>query len=136
MADLVITATNVVPGSNAKTRTRTLGVATTAGQAMYKDAADLEKAKLADCDGVAAARVFDGIALNGGAAGQPVTLIYEGDVTIGATMTKGAAYYLSPNPGGICPVADVLTGDLPVLLGIAISTTVLRLRPISGDTVL
>ena len=136
MADLVITATGVAAVPGAKTRNRILGVSTTAGQAMYKDAADAEKAKLADCDGVAAARVFDGIALNGGAAGQPVTLVYEGDVVIGATLTKGAAYYVSPNPGGICLLADVASGDLPVFLGMAVSTTVLRLRPITADTVL
>ena len=136
MADLTITAANVAAVAGAKTRNRTLGVTATAGQVMYKDAADAEKSKLADCDGVTAARVFDGIALNGGATGQPVTLVYEGDVVIGATLTKGAAYYMSPNAGGICLLADVAVGDLPVLLGMAISTTTLRLRHITADSVL
>lgn len=48
-------------------------------------------------------------------------------MTIGATMTAGVAYYLSDEPGGICPVADLTTGDYPCIIGLAISATVLRL---------
>ena len=46
----------------------------------------------------------------------------------GAAITAGVAYYLSGTPGGICPVADLTTGDSPVILGIATSTTVINLR--------
>jgi hypothetical protein len=49
-------------------------------------------------------------------------------VTIGATLTAGVAYYLSGTPGGIRPVADNTTGDYPVILGIATSTTVLNVK--------
>jgi hypothetical protein len=51
-----------------------------------------------------------------------------GPVTIGATLTAGVAYYLSGTPGGIRPVADNTTGDYPVILGIATSTTVLNVK--------
>ena len=60
--------------------------------------------------------------------GQPLTVAKAGDVTIGATMVANTAYYLSDTPGGICPVADLATGEYPCLLGLAISTTVLRLN--------
>ena len=44
-------------------------------------------------------------------------------------MTAGVAYYLSDTPGGICPVADLASGEYPTVLGIATSTTVLAFDP-------
>lgn len=125
MADISITAANVVKGSNAVVEAGTAGAAITAGQVVYKDAAD-GKYKLADADGAtAAAKAPRGIALNGASDGQPLSIIRSGDVTIGATLAAGTAYYLSPTPGGIAPVADVLSGDDVVLIGLAESTSVL-----------
>lgn len=126
MADLVITAANVRAGTGARVVLGTAGATITAGKAVYLDSADSEY-KLADCDSATAAiRSPAGIALNGASDGQPLVVLEEGPITIGATMTAGIAYYLSPTAGGICPVADVLAGDYPVILGIATSTTVLE----------
>lgn len=126
MTDLSITAGNVVRGSNAQTEAGTAGATITAGQAVYRDTSD-EKYKLADCDsGTAAVRSPRGIALNGASDGQPLTIIRQGDVTIGATLTPGLAYFLSATPGGIAPYADLTTGDYPVYLGIAKSASVLN----------
>lgn len=126
MADLVITAANVRAGPGARVVLGTAGATITAGKAVYLDSADNEY-KLADCDSATAAiRSPAGIALNGASDGQPLVVLEEGPITIGATMTAGIAYYLSPTAGGICPVADVLAGDYPVILGIATSTTVLE----------
>lgn len=128
MADLTITATSVVAGSGAKTIDGTAGAAITAGQSVYLDSAT-DTYKLADCDSATAAvRSPAGIALNGAASGQPLRVHKSGPVTIGATLTAGVAYYLSATPGGICPVADLASGDYPVILGIATSTTVLDVR--------
>lgn len=128
MADLSITAANVVAGGSATTRDGLAGATLTAGQVVYLDSAT-NTYKLADCDsGTAAVRSPAGIALNGAASGQPVRVLTSGPVTIGATMTAGLAYYLSPTAGGICPVADVLSGDYPVIIGIATSTTVLDVK--------
>jgi len=136
MADLTITAANVVRGSNAKIETGTFGATITAGQAVYRDAADGEY-KLSDTDSVTAAvRGVRGIALNSGSDGQPGTIIRSGDLTIGATLTAGVAYYLSGTPGGICPVADVAAGDYPVVIGIASSTTVLKVDIVESGVVL
>lgn len=125
MADISITAANVVKGSNAVVEAGTAGATITAGQVVYKDAAD-GKYKLADADSAtAAAKAPRGIALNGASDGQPLSIIRSGDVTIGATLTAGTAYYLSPEPGGIAPLADVASGDDVVLIGLAESASVL-----------
>jgi len=125
MADISITAANVVKGSNAVVEAGTAGATITAGQVVYKDAAD-GKYKLADADSAtAAAKAPRGIALNGASDGQPLSIIRSGDVTIGATLTPGTAYYLSPVAGGIAPLADVASGDDVVLLGLAESASVL-----------
>lgn len=126
MADLVITAANVVAGSTSTVENGTLGATVTAGQAMYLDSAD-SRWKLADSNSATAAvRVPAGIALNGGATGQPVRVLREGAITIGATMTAGVVYYASDTPGGICPVADIGSGEYATIIGIATSTTVLE----------
>jgi hypothetical protein len=125
MSDLSITAANVLAGSGARTVDGTAGASVTAGQVVYLDSAT-NTYKLADCDSATAAvRSPDGIALHAAASGQPLEVLTRGPITIGATMTAGVAYYLSPNAGGICPVADVLSGDYPTIVGIATSTTVL-----------
>jgi hypothetical protein len=68
-----------------------------------------------------------GIALNGGAINQPILVQTEGSLTIGASMTAGLVYYLSDTPGGICPVADIGAGEYVCIIGMATSTTVMRL---------
>lgn len=128
MADLTITATSVVPGSNAVIERGTAGETIVAGKAVYLDST-AKKYKLADSDAATAeARKATGIALNGASLNQPVAVQSFGDVTIGATLVAGTAYYLSGTPGGICPVADVGAGEYVCLLGLAKSTTVLAIN--------
>jgi hypothetical protein len=43
-------------------------------------------------------------------------------------LTPGTVYCLSGTPGGICPLADVTTGDDVIILGVALSTTVLDVQ--------
>lgn len=130
MADLTVTAANVIAGANSVQENGTLGATVTAGQVVYKDTTDSDKWKLADNNGATALiRTPIGIALNGGASGQPVRVHKYGLITIGATMTAGVAYYLSDTAGGICPVADLTVGEYPSFLGIATSTTVLNFNP-------
>jgi hypothetical protein len=127
MADLTITAASVVAGSNARKVTGTAGATVTAGQVVYLDASD-NKYKLADCDSATAAvRSPAGIALHGASANQPLTIQIAGSITIGATVTAGVAYYLSATAGGICPVADLASGDYPVLIGLATSAALVNI---------
>jgi hypothetical protein len=127
MAALTITAASVVKGANARIDRNGYAAATiTAGQAVYK-AAD-GRWNLADDDAATAIiRVPIGIALGGSSANQPIAVQTDGDITIGATMTAGLAYYLGATPGAIVPVGDVITPQYPAVIGIARSTTVLRL---------
>jgi hypothetical protein len=126
MADITITAANVVPGAGASMVDMTAGAALTAGQVVYKEAAT-GRAKLADADSATLeARLAYGIALNGAANGQPVKVLRGGPVTIGATLVAGTDYWLSGNPGGICPRGDVAAGDRVVLIGIAGTTAILN----------
>lgn len=128
MVDLVVTATSVAAGGNARTINGTAGATITAGQAVYLDTTT-NTYKLADTDSATAAvRSPAGIALNGAASGQPVAVQTSGKITIGATTVVGAPYYLSGTAGGVCPYADVAAGDYPVFLGIGTSTTQILLN--------
>ncbi|MDO1560416.1 hypothetical protein Q0812_13355 [Brevundimonas sp. 2R-24] len=125
MADLSITAASVLAGSDASIVHGTAGATVTAGQVLYLDTT-ANTWKLADNNSATAAvRAPQGIALNGAGAGQPLAVHRGGDITIGAALTAGVAYYLSDTPGGICPVADLASGEYPSIIGIAKSTTVL-----------
>lgn len=127
MADLVITAASVKTGANARKERGVAGVAITAGQMVYRDAAT-QKFLLADSNAAAvAAHEALGMALNGAALDQPMEVQFGGEVTPGAVLVPGTAYYLSDTPGGICPVADVGTGEAVCLLGLAKTAAVLVL---------
>jgi hypothetical protein len=133
MADLSITAASVVAGTNAVKENGVAGATVTAGQAVYKDASDSGKFKLADNDSATAAvRSFYGIALHGAANGQPLTVLKEGPITIGATTAIGVVYCLSSTAGGICPSADIATGDYNTIIGIGTSTTVIEVQPLAA----
>lgn len=126
MADISITATAVAPGTDAVIRNGTAGATITAGQPVYLDANN--RYQLADSDSATAlARSPVGHALHGASSGQPLAIIETGDLTLNAVLTAGLAYYLSKTAGGICPVADIASGGYPVVLGIAKSTTVLKI---------
>lgn len=63
-------------------------------------------------------------------AGQPVTLLQSGQITLGtAALVTGAQYSLSVNTGNIGSVKDRLTGEFPSYVGQAINTTDLRIAP-------
>lgn len=127
MADIAITAANVLTRGGSTLADGTAGAVVTAGQAVYLDSDGTWK--LADNDtATVAARSPGGFALNGAAVGQPLKVHKSGPITIGGTLVAGTAYYLSSTPGGICPVADLGTGDYPTIVGIATSTTVLNVK--------
>ena len=124
MADLAVTAANVVRGTGAKVETGIAGAVITAGQAVYKDAADSDRFKLADADsGTAAVRTTRGIALNGAAVNQPLAVQLEGRIVIGAAVAVGTIYVQSDVPGAIRPAADNGSGDYVTILGVGVSTS-------------
>jgi hypothetical protein len=125
MAVLSITAANVAPGTGAKTKSGTAGAAVTQGQPVYLDASTI-KLMPADADLIASAAVV-GVTLNAAAAGQPVVYQTSGDITIGATVVPGTAYYASTTAGGICLESDLASGDFATFLGFAKSNTVISI---------
>jgi len=142
MADIAITAANVLRGANAKILTGVAGATITAGQVVYSDTSDSSKFKLADANLSAATANPVGIALHGAANGQPLTIVTEDDdFTPGGTLSLSAAaddaiYVLSATAGGIAPVADLASGWYPVIIGVAKSATKMNFRFLRGITVL
>jgi hypothetical protein len=120
MADLTITGTNVVAGTNATTKQGIAGEVLTAGQAVYQKAAD-SKIYKAKCSGTPEEATVKGIALNGASAGQSVLYQSSGNMNIGAAATiKTTTYLLSAAYGGVCPQADITTtGQRVVVIGYA-----------------
>lgn len=130
MADLTITAANVVTTSSNK-RTGTAGATITAGQALYLDSTT-NTLKLADTDASALAAACVGIALHGASSGQPITYQTAGDIVIGATVAVGEVYVLSGTAGGIAPVADLANGDYTCFIGIGKTATTITLGILAG----
>jgi hypothetical protein len=125
MTDIVIAAALVVAGADSSAVSGVAGEAIAAGKAVYQSSAT-KKWMLADSNSVTAeARQAKGIALNGASLNQPIAIHKGGDITIGGTLVAGQAVYLSDTPGGLCPLADVGSGEYLCLIGLAKSTTVL-----------
>ncbi|MFZ5690540.1 MAG: hypothetical protein ACOY5F_04735 [Pseudomonadota bacterium] len=129
MADLSITAANVVPQAGATIDfSRKAGATVTAGQMVYLDPAT-NRWKLADADhATQAVQEAGGMAVCGAADGQPLAVLTAGDVALGSVLTAGARYYLSSTAGGIQPEADLSAGEEINLIGMAKSATVLAVR--------
>lgn len=125
MANLTITAANVAKGSGSNTRSGTAGAGITQGQPIYLDAVT-KTLFPADADALASAAVV-GFALNAASTGQPVVYQITGNITIGATVVPGTAYYASATAGSVCLESDLASGDFATFLGFAISTTVISI---------
>lgn len=113
MSDVVITPSDVIPASNARTAQGTAAEAIEAGDSLSFDASgDLV---LADID------IEDrlcGIALDNAAVGQPCVFASGGDVTLGTgTVEPGHAYFASA-AGGIRPDADLGTDQYAKFIGV------------------
>lgn len=128
MVALSITASQVQPGSTAVVKSGTAGATITAGDAVYLDSSD-NKLKLADADNSAATAAARGIALNGGADGQPIDYQDAQSITLGAgaSMTVGEIYCVGTTPGDIIPEGDLGSNDYVTVLGVATSASVLKL---------
>jgi hypothetical protein len=131
MADVAVTANEVLPDSGTQVFQGTLGGTVTAGQAVYRNASGQILA--ADANASAAASAVIGIALTGGVSGQSVLVadgLRPGGCTLdpGFTVGVGTPYFLSATAGGICPAADLATGMYPALLGFGVTASQLKLQ--------
>lgn len=137
MADLTITAAQVLPGGDGSTFINGIAGATiTAGQVVYLDQTT-STYKLADNNDSTATAVAAGIALHGATAGQPLRIQAGGPVTIGAGAAPvvGMVYMLSATAGGIAPHADLIAGHRATILGVGKASGVLQLSIVSSGQV-
>src|SRR4029434_2151406 len=114
MADVTIIPANVLFSTTDNHVKGVAGATIAAGDVLYRDAADSNKMKLSDANGSASAKVVDGFALCGAAAGQPVVYTTEDPaLVVGGTLVSGTLYVLSATPGKICPHTDIGQANLP-----------------------
>ena len=132
MSYLTVIPTSVAAGSAATVKSVTAAAAIIAGDLLYKPTAST--VDVADASDSAAKAKVVGIALNGGAVGQPIAFQISGQINLGATLVVGTTYVSdgTGNPGKIGPEADLGSGDFPTILGIAISTALLELNIQAG----
>lgn len=125
MANLSLTAGNVIPDSGYVFRDGVAGETLTQGVLVYLKAAD-ERFWLAHCETSSATADMVGIALNAASAGQAVRVMTAGTITIGATVAVGTLYLLSTS-GLIMPHGDIATSDWISFLGSGSTTTKIKL---------
>lgn len=134
MADLSITAASVLPVSGAAIDTsRNAGATITAGQTVYVASDNTWQLARNTTQALAGGSTGGnnvGIALNGASSGQPLHVLTQGDIDIGATVAVGGRYFVSDNLGGIAPTADVSTGEYVTFLAIGITAARLRVKPV------
>lgn len=133
MADVSVTANEVLKDSGTQIETGTFGATVTAGQTVYLDTTT-NTFKLADANGVSPLFRVKGIALNGGVSGQPAAVAVGGTLDPGFTVGVGTPYFQSATPGGICPAADLATGMCTTYLGVGKSASQLELRIHNSET--
>ena len=120
MADITITAANVLKGTAARTVEGTAAVTIAAGQTVYLDSS-VNTYKLAD-NSASTTDLVAGIALHSSVANQPIVVQASGNIDLGATLTTGETYVLSTTAGGIAPIADLATTEYVTILGVATGT--------------
>ncbi len=131
MADLSITAADVVAGANAQIGRGTAGATIAAGELIYRHATN-KTLLLADANSASSTVTVEGMALHAATANQPVAWVADGDVTVGNILTVAATYILSANAGKVCPVADLASGSWLSLVGFGKSATVLTIKRVNS----
>ena len=130
MADLSITTTAIIATDGYGFNDMVAGETVARGKPVYTKAAD-GKAWLAGCEGTSAVATVTGICLNDAAASQPVRVMISGNLAFGAILTVGMIYVLSAS-GLIAPHSDLATSDYVSVLGVATTSSNLRLAIINS----
>lgn len=143
MADLSVTAANVLASTQASVFSGTAGASITAMQPLYKDTDDLDsfgnpKLKLADANGASTAvKTVAGVSLHAAASGQPIKWTNsDPDFTHGLSgVVAGDVVILSATAGAVAPVADLASGMRTNVVLVATSATkgVLRITTAGAD---
>lgn len=128
MATISQTAANVAVGS-ATTRVRVVqvGEGVTQGNCVRLDSSDGKYYK-SDANASAAGAKCDGIVLTPASTNGYCVIALPGDgskVNLGATLTVGTTYAVSPTSGAIEPLADITTASYVTQIGTASTTALL-----------
>ena len=119
MANLSITAANVIPSEGAVISSGTVGgtaVTVVAGNLLYKHT---DGTLLLATNATAVGAAVIGMALGGASTGQVVRYVSEDpDLTLGATATVGDPIYLTTAGGCSILTADLDIGEFVTFLGI------------------
>ncbi len=110
------------------------GETVTAGQAVYRKAADGKwwkaKADALGTSGTVGTPGTVGIIIVGGSANDTVTVATGGDLDVGVAVAKGTIYVVAADTaGGIAPWADLGTGNFVTILGVGNVSTMISLCP-------
>lgn len=116
MPDLTPTAANVKAGTGAVVQQATAGATITAGQSIYLDASNSNKAKLADNNVTDAEAACVGVAINDSADGKPINYVNEG-ILLGMGATEGVIYVVSAAAGGVF-TGTLLAGNRVRIIGV------------------
>jgi len=123
MADLSITAGNVVGSGSDMEHGLIAGGTITAGLAVRKNTSN--QIVSASDDSAANAAVY-GIALNGASSGQRVSVQKSGNITMGATVAVGKVYVASTS-GGIAPVDDIASAEFITVVGVGVTADIMKI---------
>jgi len=126
MAAITITPASVLPVSSNDIGVGIAGETLTAGELLYKDAADSNSLKLADADAAGTAAAV-GVCAHAATDGQPTRYYKGGTIAIGATVVAGTHYFAHTTAGSIGPFGDLGTGDYLTPIGMAVSTANIKL---------
>lgn len=133
MADITVTAANVLARSGATIEQHTAAEAITAGQSIYQSSSNSNWGK-AQADGTAdeSGNTGLGVAVTSApGASQPLLVFRAGTIKIGGTVATGTHYAVSNTAGGIAPDSDIGVGGYATMIGIGINTTDIK-TPNSG----
>jgi hypothetical protein len=104
----------------------------TAGQVVYYDP-NLQGVALADADALNSAQIA-GIAMCAAYNFQMLVLATGGEVQFGTILTPGITYVVSTTPGLIFPITDLATGDYTAIVGVAKTTSVMKLSLMASQS--
>ena len=132
MADLSITAANVLQSSGTSVSSGVASTAITRGQYVYVLANGT--IGLADSNGTTPANSIAGCAIADIATGQTCFYVAsDSGFTPGFSATAGDTIWLSDTPGAATKTyADIASGSTVIPLGVMTSSTVMKFSPIVG----
>lgn len=128
MADISQTPADVETGDHQTVVRVQVGEAVSAGDVVYLDATESNKAKRTDASALASAVAVGMVITKASDDGYAQLMQFNNGSTFkpGGTVVKGQSYGVSTNAGKIAPETDWGASDYMTIIGIGISTSEIR----------